>query len=222
MQPLGSPRLCIIINEARQSLLSVAAPEVLVEPRILGSDDKGKSSSSIATPEEGQKGNLEPFLQALKTVGPDLFEDEDIRKGLKVLWWQAQQGKDRQGNYYYPGAQEHLKQIGEALAWVGGGASERLTEAQKKQTTRVGNKQAKQDSRTLQYYDRAWERYLSKKEELASRGIRDEQSLRQAAENIASKEFSRKTDAKEEAQRLFWQEVEKDLVVCQASTVRKN
>lgn len=101
--------------------------------------------------------------------------------------------------------------MGEMLAFVGGGADKKLTPEEVKQNTKNNNLNSQHARRSQMYLNRALVRWEEKKRELRLRHVVDVQIHRQAAMHIADDLLSRNTLAMQEANRLFQQEVRRDL-----------
>ncbi len=200
LTPLNTLELSQTIQEARQSLRSVIETRVLDEKGLIGDGEVEQNFPNATTPGESQKGNLGPYIKAWKAVGAYLFEDPEIRAGLRLLQWEAQQDN------VYPNAKKHWRKIAQAFGWLGGGAPVQQTEEQREQAKRANDMLAQQTHRAVWYCDRMWRVYTKK-----TIGITDAAILRAIASRIAGEELNRGAEAKREGVEQFCKKVQQQL-----------
>lgn len=152
--------------------------------------------------------DIEPFLNVFRSFGACTLAFPDV-VALLVEWEEAE--RNAPSKEEREAAAENLKRIGNALAYIGGGPNKRLTEKERKESKRRQDLEAQWKRRTLQYLHRAWGCWLSKKKELADRGITDKTMLWKAADNITKEELYKGGKAKQEARRLYYQQIKRDL-----------
>lgn len=144
----------------------------------------------------------------LRRFGPVLFlteegEANDLFTVWLRLWREATLGDQ--------GARRKYKQLWKALGAIGGGAPVSLSPDQREQGKKQHDLNSQHARRSQMYLNRALVRWEEKKRELRLRHVVDIQIHRQAAMHIADDLLSRNTLAMQEANRLFQQEVRRDL-----------
>lgn len=138
--------------------------------------------------------------KAVKSAGVSILSEEG--EPLELFYPPRLQDK---------ATRQFLLKIWEPILFLGKGNTAKLTEDENHEVRKASSLMTVQKSRALDYCNRAWSRYIKKKQELQKKGSIDLEELRIEIIRIDAEEFSKKTPAKKEGRRHFLKQVKEDL-----------
>lgn len=161
--------------------------------------------------------SIEPFLQAIRDIGPQLLTDPEIN-GFVQEWWVA--ALDEKADYTArKAAGRNMDALRRALDVRGGGNTRKLQEQERITNNRKNNAKARQDHAIRQYRKTLEDKYRESKAALERQGRATETLLRQQISAIRTEELTSHAGAhKREAFQQFAQWAQEDI----ARTARKN
>lgn len=161
--------------------------------------------------------SIEPFLQAIRDIGPQLLTDPEIN-GFVQEWWVA--ALDEKADYTArKAAGRNMDALRRALDVRGGGNTRKLQEQERITNNRKNNAKARQKYGVRRYLGPLQDEYRASKVELRRRGKVTESSLRDLAVAICAREKTSHAGAhKAEAIRQFARWAKEDI----EQTTRKN
>ncbi len=144
----------------------------------------------------------EQFFHLLAYYGPKLLAEPSVVERLQWRWLQARWHERPEGK----AAKQFFERVGQALSWGPRGQHTKLSDTERKERRRSGNRTTQNVRRALQYCDDLWDTYTKE-----TKGVSDINTLRKIVRDIARRACAHGGAAKQEGVRLFLGQVKRDL-----------